>query len=278
MTAMCIERMEREGAAAGPPVICWAHVQGLGRGQAASYGVPCTNQAAEFNFGRLKEQSKAEAGAPPMLIQPIQKLDQQRLISSKVSSICCSLYLSSHCGPQQCPGPPTTACQQASSIKDNTPSGASLDFSVGSIYNSTHTSCCLLLKTQVPRAAHRYSPLDVCRASALTLPSTCTRHSHVPEVTYPPHLQPLHRRHHHLRDSRHSMIPPSQSKTLSCRFDRSKQDTVLPIRTHAAHAEINFLTEFSENDHPPPPPAQETEGTDRRMTTGRSSGHRRGKE
>ncbi len=35
MAAMCIERMERKGAAAGPPVICWAHVQGLGRGQAA---------------------------------------------------------------------------------------------------------------------------------------------------------------------------------------------------------------------------------------------------
>ncbi len=32
MAAMCIERMEREGAAAGPTVICWAQVQGLGRG------------------------------------------------------------------------------------------------------------------------------------------------------------------------------------------------------------------------------------------------------
>ncbi len=112
-----------------------------------------------------------------------------------------------------------TPPQLASSIKDNAPSGASLDFSVGSIYNSTHTACCLLLKTQVPRAGSRYRPLDVCRASALTVPSTCTRHSHVPEVTYPPHLQQLHRRHHHLRDSRHSTIPPSQSKTLSCRFD-----------------------------------------------------------
>ncbi len=40
MAAMCIERMEREGAAAGPPVTCWAQVQGLGRGQAASYGAP----------------------------------------------------------------------------------------------------------------------------------------------------------------------------------------------------------------------------------------------
>jgi hypothetical protein len=31
MAAMCIKRMEGKGAAAGPPVICWAHVQGLGR-------------------------------------------------------------------------------------------------------------------------------------------------------------------------------------------------------------------------------------------------------
>jgi hypothetical protein len=106
MAAMRIERMERKDAAAGPPVICWAHVQGLGRGQAASYGAPCTNQAAEFNSRRLKEQRKAEAGAPPVLIQPIQELDQQRPISSKVSSICFSLYRSSHCGPPQCPGPP----------------------------------------------------------------------------------------------------------------------------------------------------------------------------
>ena len=82
------------------------HVQGLGRGQAASYGAPCTNQAAEFNSRRLKEQRKAEAGAPPVLIPPIPELDQQRLISSKVSSISFSLCLSSHCGPLQCPGPP----------------------------------------------------------------------------------------------------------------------------------------------------------------------------
>jgi hypothetical protein len=107
MAAMCIRRMERKGAATGPPVICWAHVQGLGRGQAASYGALCTNQAtAEFNSRRLKEQRKAEASAPPVLIPPIPELDQQRLISSKVSSICFSLYLSSHCGPLQCPGPP----------------------------------------------------------------------------------------------------------------------------------------------------------------------------
>ena len=106
MAAMVIERMERKGAAAGPPVICGVHVQGLGRGQAASYGAPCTNQAAEFNSRRPTEQHKAEAGAPPVLIPPIPELDQQRLISSKVSSICFSLYLSSHCHPQQCPGPP----------------------------------------------------------------------------------------------------------------------------------------------------------------------------
>jgi hypothetical protein len=103
MAAMCIERMKSKGTAAGSPVICWAHVQGLGRGQAASYGAPCTNQAAELDS---REQRKAEAGAPPVLIPPIPELDQQRLISSKVSSIFFSLCLSSHCGPLQCPGPP----------------------------------------------------------------------------------------------------------------------------------------------------------------------------
>jgi hypothetical protein len=98
MAARVIERMERKGASAGPPVICRAHAQGLGmaRGQADSYG-------AELN---LREQRKAEAGAQPVLIPPIPELDQQRLISSKVSSICFSLCLSSHCGPLQCPGPP----------------------------------------------------------------------------------------------------------------------------------------------------------------------------
>ncbi len=94
MATMCMERMERKGAAEGSPVICWAHVQGLGRGQAASYEAPCTNQAAKFNSRRFKEQRKAEAVAPPMLIQPIPELDQQRHISSKASSICFSLCLS----------------------------------------------------------------------------------------------------------------------------------------------------------------------------------------
>jgi hypothetical protein len=186
MAAMCIERMERKGAAAGPPVICWAHVQGLGRGQAASYWAPCTNQAAEFNSRRLKEQPKAEAGPPPVLIPPIQKLDQQSLISSKVSSICFSLYLSSQCLTLWPTAVSWTPLPPASSIKDNAQSGASLDFSVGCIYNSTHSACCLLLKTQVPRAGHQYRPLDVCRASSLTVPITCTRHSHVREVTPPP--------------------------------------------------------------------------------------------
>ncbi len=58
MAAMCIKHMERKGAAAGPPVICWAQVQGLGRGQAASYGPPCTNQAAEFNMRRLEDSMR----------------------------------------------------------------------------------------------------------------------------------------------------------------------------------------------------------------------------
>jgi hypothetical protein len=132
MAAMCIERMERKGAAAGPPVICWAHVQGLGRGQAASYGAPCTNQAAAFNSRRLKEQRKAEAGAPPVLIPPIPELDQQRLISSKVSSICFSL-------PQLTLWPTSvswTPPPPASSIKDNAPSGASLLISVWAAYTT----------------------------------------------------------------------------------------------------------------------------------------------
>jgi hypothetical protein len=125
---MYIERMAHKGAAAGHPIICWAHVQGLGRSQAASYGAPCTKirqLSAEFDSRRLKEQHKAEAGAPPVLIPPIPELDQQRLISSKVSFICFSLYLSSHCGPPVSCTPP----QPASSIKDNSPSGAPLDFS-----------------------------------------------------------------------------------------------------------------------------------------------------
>ncbi len=39
----------------------------------------------------------------------------------------------------------------------------------------------------------------------------------------PPPPQPLHRRHHHLLDFRHSMIPLRQRKTLSCRFYRCKR-------------------------------------------------------
>jgi hypothetical protein len=95
--------------------------------------------------------------------------------------------------------------------------------SVAGIYNSTHTACCLLLKTHVPLASHQYRPLDVCSASALLVPSTCTRHSHVPEVT--PHT-------HHNRctgdiitggTSDTQWIPQRQSKTLSCQFDRYKR-------------------------------------------------------
>ncbi len=117
----------------------------------------------------------------------------------------------------------------ASSIKDNAQSGASLNFSVGSIYNSTHTAFCLLLKTQVPQACHRYRPLDVSRASALTVPITCTRQCHVPEVTFPrnpPHMQLLHRRHQHLLDFQHSMIPPCQCKTDSISVNARGPSTI----------------------------------------------------
>jgi hypothetical protein len=38
MAARVIERMESKGASAGPPVICWAHVKGLGRGHCLLLG------------------------------------------------------------------------------------------------------------------------------------------------------------------------------------------------------------------------------------------------
>jgi hypothetical protein len=57
-----------KGAAAGQPVICWAHVQGLG--QAARYLAYSSNQAAEVNNKRLKQQCNAQDGCPPMLAMP----------------------------------------------------------------------------------------------------------------------------------------------------------------------------------------------------------------
>jgi hypothetical protein len=169
------------------------------------------------------------------------------------------------------PYSPHSLAEPASSIQDNTPSGASLDFSVDGINDSTHTARCFLLKTQVRRAGHRYRPLDVLRgvrASAFTVPSsTCSRKGHVPEVT-PPHTELAAQ-----VTSSPAGLPTQHD------FTASKKDTVLlirSVRTHAIHAKYIFLTEFPENDHPFPPSAQEPEGTDRRRTTGRSSGHRRG--
>jgi hypothetical protein len=46
----------------------------------------CTNKSAAANSKRLREQRKAESGAPPIVIQPIPELDMKRLISSKVAS------------------------------------------------------------------------------------------------------------------------------------------------------------------------------------------------
>ena len=63
----------------GPPVLCAAHVQYLGRGPAA-YGTHGSNNAAEVNNRALKDQRKA--GATPV---PIPELDTKRLVSSKVS-------------------------------------------------------------------------------------------------------------------------------------------------------------------------------------------------
>jgi hypothetical protein len=88
-----MERMQLKGAV-GPPVYCSAHMQG--RGWAASYGDYCTAQAAESINRRLKVQRKAEAGVPPVHIQPIPELDLRRLISSKVASSCLSLPPTAH--------------------------------------------------------------------------------------------------------------------------------------------------------------------------------------
>ena len=65
-------------------MLCAAHVQYLGRGP-AGYGAHCINNVAEVNKRRLKDQQKAEAGAPPVPIVPIPELDTKRLVSSKVS-------------------------------------------------------------------------------------------------------------------------------------------------------------------------------------------------
>jgi hypothetical protein len=111
---------------------------------------------------RLKEQHKAEAGALPRA-HPAQSGTRQAASYFEQGTIhlLCSL-------PQLTLWPTAvswTPLQQASSIKDNAQSGASLDFSVGS--NSTHTACCLLrlLKTQVSQAGHGYRSLDVCQSS-----------------------------------------------------------------------------------------------------------------
>jgi hypothetical protein len=107
MAAICIEHMERKGTTAGLPVICWVRVQGLGRGQAAGYGAPCTNQAAEVNTRRLKEQHKAEAGAPQCSSCPCKNSTSSVLFRARYHPFASlSTSYSSHCGPQQCPGPP----------------------------------------------------------------------------------------------------------------------------------------------------------------------------
>jgi hypothetical protein len=61
--------MERMHSAAGPPLICSLHVQGLGRGKAPPKAV----------------QVKAVKAAPPQAVSPIPELDLKVLISSKVS-------------------------------------------------------------------------------------------------------------------------------------------------------------------------------------------------
>ena len=159
-----------------PPVLCAAHVQYLGRGL-AGYGAHCNNNAVEFNNQRLKDQHKVEVGAIP-------ELDLKRLVSSKVTSILKVSFR--HRLTRPLPAGSWTAPPPASSIQDTTPSGAALTFSVPCIYNPTHTA--FLSKTQIPhapapRAGYRYRPMEVHRASAHTVPSSCTRHAECNLVT-----------------------------------------------------------------------------------------------
>ncbi len=201
-----------------------------------------------------------------MLIPPIPELDQQpeqRLISIKVSSNCFSLYLRTHYGPLQCPGPPCSRHHPSRQCAVR----CSSRFHVGSIYNSTHTACCLLLKTQVLRAGHRYRPIDVRCASALTVPTTSQ---------YLQKAQSCSRSDTTATAAQETSSPAGLPTLALHDSMASKQDTALPIRSvrmHAPHAEYIFLTKFSENDHPCHPPVQETEGTDRQRTTGRSLRH-----
>ncbi len=69
MVAMYFERMERKGAAAGPPVICWAHTCRVWAGvkqPITGHLVPIRQLSSTRGpLSRLKEQRKAEAGAPP---------------------------------------------------------------------------------------------------------------------------------------------------------------------------------------------------------------------
>ena len=80
MVAMTLEHMERKDAGpTGPPVLCAAHVQGLGRGLAC-YGAQCNDNAVAVNYWRIKDQRKAEDSL-------IKELDLKRLVSSKVTSL-----------------------------------------------------------------------------------------------------------------------------------------------------------------------------------------------
>ena len=169
--AMTLERMERMDAGpTGPPVLCAAHVQGLGRGL-AGYGAQCNDNARAVNTRGLKDHRKAEAG-------PIKELDMKRLVSSKVSSTLSVSFREPYdppmARPPQAGDPPLARPPQARGPprRRNRPSKTprrqvQLSLSVPCIlYITTHAA--FRLKTQVPRA-HRYRALDVRRASADTV-------------------------------------------------------------------------------------------------------------
>jgi hypothetical protein len=157
--AMVLELMCK-GVAARPPVICSSHVQDLGRCQAAGYGAYCTNQAAEGNNKRLKEQCKAEAGAPHAVIQhsgtrPPASCFQQ-------GSIYLPLSL-----------PPTAHEPACSSVLDPPTAGIihqrphTIRYTI-SVFTSfaTQSACGLLRKSQVQPACYRYRPLNVLLATS----------------------------------------------------------------------------------------------------------------
>ncbi len=89
---------------------------GAGQGSSSQILAPCTNQIRQLSSTRedLRNNARPRLAPPPVLIPPITELDQHwsssvvfRARYHPFASLSSSaLYLSSHCGPLQCPGPP----------------------------------------------------------------------------------------------------------------------------------------------------------------------------